>query len=387
MSGYDVTASVRSEDKAQQLLKKHAAWEGKVHFSFVPDLSASHAFDKLFDKPYDFIVHTASPVTFKVNDIQKDLIDPAVQGTIGLFQSAHKLGGSRIKRAVLLGSAVAVLDSFADEGVAGRDYTEEDWNPVTAKDAIERRDAVLGYNASKKLAEKAAWKFMDENKTAFDLTVINPDIVIGPMLHPMPGPHSINETNRFAIYSFMDGTHKAIEPVVFPFYHFVRSPSCEHLIFEGAQSDPDGDQVDVREVAKGLVLAMTAPGASNKRILLVSGVITPQLVANTIRRHFPKLKDKVAEGNPAQIFPSGVHPTGWDVSRSHEVFGKDWTYRSLEESVVDTVEDILRHEDIWNATGLGRAKKSWRFYLSEMEEKMMKLSMSFWNTVTFSKKL
>lgn len=79
-SGYDVTASVRSEDKAQQLLKIHPAWEGKVHFGFVPDLTAPNAFDELFDKSYNFILHTASPVAFKVDDIQKDLIDPAVQG-------------------------------------------------------------------------------------------------------------------------------------------------------------------------------------------------------------------------------------------------------------------------------------------------------------------
>ncbi|POR35614.1 Putative uncharacterized oxidoreductase [Tolypocladium paradoxum] len=333
-SGYDVTATVRSEDKAQQVLKKNPAWEDKVHFGFVPDMSTLNAYDKLFDKPYDFIIHTASPVTFKVDDVQKDLIEPAVHGTLGLLQSAQKLGGPRLKRVVLLGSAVSVLDSFEEEGVKGRDYTEEDWNPVTAEVAIERQDAVLGYNASKKLAEKAAWKFMDETKPAFDLTVINPDIVIGPMLHPVPGPHSVNETNKFAIYSFLDGTHRAIEPVLFPFYHFV----------------------DVRDVAKAHVLAMTAPGASNKRILLVSGLITPQLVANTIRKHLPELRDRVAEGNPAQIYPKGVNPTDWDVSRSHEIFGKDWTYRSLEESVVDTVRDILRYEDQWSATGGGQGK-------------------------------
>ena len=114
--------------------------------------------------------------------------------------------------------------------------------------------------------------------------------------------------------------------------------------------------MDVRDVAKAHVLAMTAPRASSKRILLVSGLITPQLVANTIRKHFPELRDRVAEGNPAQIYPNGVNPTGWDVSRSHEVFGKDWNYRSLEESVVDTVRDLLRHEDHWIVTGTGQAK-------------------------------
>jgi hypothetical protein len=40
------------------------------------------------------------------------------------------MGGPQVKRVVLLGSAVSVLDSFQDMSVAGADYTEEDWNPV-----------------------------------------------------------------------------------------------------------------------------------------------------------------------------------------------------------------------------------------------------------------
>ena len=79
-SGYNVTASIRSEAKARQVVDINPTWKDKVHFAFVSDLTAPNAFDKLFDKPYDYIVHTASPVTFKVNDIQKDLIDPAVNG-------------------------------------------------------------------------------------------------------------------------------------------------------------------------------------------------------------------------------------------------------------------------------------------------------------------
>jgi hypothetical protein len=35
-----------------------------------------------------------------------------------------------LKRFVLLGSAVSCLDSFQDMSVAGKDYTEKDWNPV-----------------------------------------------------------------------------------------------------------------------------------------------------------------------------------------------------------------------------------------------------------------
>lgn len=40
------------------------------------------------------------------------------------------MGGPQVKRVVLLGSAVSVLDSFQDGSVTGPDYTEEDWNPV-----------------------------------------------------------------------------------------------------------------------------------------------------------------------------------------------------------------------------------------------------------------
>lgn len=103
----------------------------------------------------------------------------------------------------------------------------------------------------------------------------------------------------------------------------------------------------MRDVAHAHVLAMTAPGASGKRILLVSELITPQLVVNTIRKHFPESRGRVSEGNPEQILPKSVDPTGWNVSRSHEIFGKDWSYRGLEESVTDTVRDILAHEKVW----------------------------------------
>lgn len=47
------------------------------------------------------------------------------------MKCAHELGGSRLKRLVLLGSAVAVLNSFEDASVDTKNYTEDDWNPVS----------------------------------------------------------------------------------------------------------------------------------------------------------------------------------------------------------------------------------------------------------------
>ncbi|MCJ1439041.1 hypothetical protein MMC27_008431 [Xylographa pallens] len=327
--GYLITASVRTLAKAGQVLALHPSWARQLTFVYVADVAQDGVFDDIFTKakqPFDYVIHTASPVSFSVTDFQRDLIDPAVQGTVGILQSAHTHGGPQLKRFVLLGSAVSCLDSFQDISVAGKPYTEKDWNPVTAAQAISSRNPVLGYNASKKLAEQAAWSLMESQKPVFDLAVICPDIIIGPMLQPISGPKAVNETNSFAVYNFLNGVYTQIEGLTFPFYHFV----------------------DVRDVALAHILALTTPAASGQRILLVAGLISPQLVINTIQKHFPQLHSRVMEGEPAQILPRGNAPTGWDTSLSTEILGgKDWKSIGLEESVVDTVRSLLALEAGW----------------------------------------
>lgn len=76
---------------------------------------------------------------------------------------------------------------------------------------------------------------MEEQKPAFDLTVINPDIIIGPMIHYIEDQKSINLTNHFAIASFIDGTHREIDGVTFPFYHSVSViQECHKMILMGS---------------------------------------------------------------------------------------------------------------------------------------------------------
>ncbi|PIG85055.1 NAD dependent epimerase/dehydratase [Aspergillus arachidicola] len=327
--GYAVTATVRSQQKADDIIKTHPSWKGRVNFVIVSDFTSQGPFNAIFENlkvPFTYIIHTASPLNFNAKDIQKEMIEPAVMGTTQILESAHRHGGTSLKRFVLLGSAVSVLNSFEDMSREGRPYTEEDWNPVTATQAIERQDTVLGYNVSKTEAEDAAWKFMKTNNPVFDLAVINPDIITGPMIHPISGPGSINETNHFAIASFIDGTNPKVEDVRFPFYHFV----------------------DVRDVARSHVDALTNPAAGGRRILLISGLITPQLVVNIIRKHFPALRDKVPEGKPDQVLPDGVHPTGWDMRVSLDVLSKgtnegQWKYIDLEKSVTDAVQSMIDH--------------------------------------------
>ncbi|KAJ6097573.1 NAD dependent epimerase/dehydratase [Penicillium canescens] len=327
-----IDVGMRSQEKADDIIKTHPAWLEKVEFAIVADFTSAKPFDHLFHdakSPFNYVIHTASPVKFSVEDIQKEMIEPAEMGTTAILIAAENHCGAALKRFVLLGSAVSVLNSFEDISKPGKPYTEKDWNPVTAKQAIERKDNVLGYNISKIRAERAAWNFMKEKSPSFDLTVINPDIITGPMTHPISGPHSINETNQFAIKSFIDGTHKEIEGVTFPFYHFV----------------------DVRDVARSHVDALENSAAANQRILLISGIITPQLVVNYIRKNFPELRSRVPEGNPAQILPPGVHPTDWDTGVSLDILAKGtkdgkWEYVDLETSVTDTVKTMIKNRVI-----------------------------------------
>lgn len=99
-------------------------------------------------------------------------------------------------------------------------------------------------------------------------------------------------------------------------------------------------------MARSHVDALTNPAASNQRILLISGLISPQLVANTIRENFPSLANTVPEGNPSQILPPGVHPTGWDMRVSLDILAQGtedgkWNYIGLKTSVVDAVSSMM----------------------------------------------
>lgn len=95
------------------------------------------------------------------------------------------------------------------------------------------------------------------------------------------------------------------------------------------------------------ILSLAEPKAANQRILLISGLITPQLVTNFIRKNFPQLHGRTKVGYPDQTLPDGVQPAGWGTSKTYEIFGKGWVYKSLEESVVDTIASILELEKKW----------------------------------------
>ena len=108
-----------------------------------------------------------------------DIIVPAVRGTTSVLHSALKYGSS-VKRVVLTSSFVAVFEWVPEPRV----YTEENWNNA-AIEAVKTKgsaaDSFTVYSASKALAEKAAWEFVETNKSKilFDLVALNPPWIFG----------------------------------------------------------------------------------------------------------------------------------------------------------------------------------------------------------------
>ena len=102
-----------------------------------------------------------------------------MQGTTSILNSALKHGNT-VKRVVLTSSVVSVLEWVTEPRV----FTESNWNNAAVEEVKAKgsaADPFTIYMASKTLAEKAAWEFVDVNKSkiSWDLVALNPPWIFG----------------------------------------------------------------------------------------------------------------------------------------------------------------------------------------------------------------
>ncbi|MQL74909.1 hypothetical protein Taro_007282 [Colocasia esculenta] len=120
------------------------------------------------------VFHLASPcIVDRVRDPEGELLDPAVKGTINVLRAAKECG---VRRVVVTSSISAIIPSPSWPADVVKD--EECWTDV---DYCKENE--IWYPASKTLAEKAAWKFAEEN--GLDVVAVNPGTVMGPVLPPV----------------------------------------------------------------------------------------------------------------------------------------------------------------------------------------------------------
>nr|CAB3497685.1 unnamed protein product [Digitaria exilis] len=120
------------------------------------------------------VFHLASPcIVDAVTDPQRQLIVPAVEGTLNVLRAAKEAGG--VRRVVVTSSIAAIVPSPGWPSGEVRD--ERCWADV---DYCDKHG--LWYSASKTLAEEAAWKFAEEK--GLDVVTLNPGAVLGPIIPP-----------------------------------------------------------------------------------------------------------------------------------------------------------------------------------------------------------
>ncbi|KAK4547780.1 hypothetical protein LTR36_000738 [Oleoguttula mirabilis] len=311
--GHSVVTTVRTEEKGNKILSAHSSYgKDQLDFVIVEDIAQEGAFDKavVSDPPFEAVIHTASPFHFNVTDVQKQLLDPAIIGTTGVLRSIKKSAPS-VKRVVITSSFASIIDAFKGNWPE-HTYDESDWNPITKEQATD--NPANGYRASKTFAERAAWDFIEQEKPNFSLATMCPPLVLGPIVHYLNSLEGLNTSNQ-RVRDIVQGKAKTEIP-----------PTGTYI------------WVDVRDLALCHVLAMEKDQAANKRFFITAGYFSNKEIAEIVGKHYPQYK----EGLPTSSTPGGDYPEGglykYNNERVRKVLGIE--FRSLEESIVDTVKSL-----------------------------------------------
>lgn len=316
-----VRATVRSEASADALgaaFSSHVV-NDTLQIVRVADITAADAFTSALDG-VTHIAHIASPLVVMPENVERDLLIPAIKGTTTLLKAAASC--PMVESVVVTSSLAAALDT--KHGTReGYTYTSKDWNPITYEQAAdpeldlsqysERYRPFVTYAASKKLAEKAAWDFYAEAKPAWRLSTVCPGYIAGPYVLPL------SKGLKGASYSIS-------------------------LVWRTATSKPGDsltqldfvDWVDVRDVADVHIRALTQKGANGKRLL-----VGPSKVSYT---DMAKVVQEVFGWETSEEVQKMEH---WDVDmrETEEVLGiREW--HSFDGMIADTVEQLRAVEGV-----------------------------------------
>ncbi len=243
-AGHQVRASVRSDKRQAEIAALFPEAGSNLEFVRL-DLTADEGWSDAL-AGVDVLMHTASPFPGEQPDDPQELIRPAVDGTMRALKAAKAAG---VERVILTSSVAAVYKDPSASSTASLD--EHNWTDPNASN-------VTAYEASKTLAERAAWDFVADNPE-MKLTTVNPGGVLGPALDANYG------TSLELLERVLDGTDPMVPNLTFSF-------------------------VDVRDVAKIHVAAMDRPESIGERYIAVAGMMSMPEAAKMLAAEFPDRK-------------------------------------------------------------------------------------------------
>ncbi len=248
-AGYHVRGSLRNPARADTV--RDALWQAGADISRLEFVRL----DLLDDAGWEdaatgarFVMHAASPFVTSMPKDRMELIRPAVAGTERAVGAAKAAG---VERVVLTSSSVAITQGSEvprKDRLGPGDWSDPDGPRANA------------YAASKVLAELSAWALVRGGGP--ELAVINPGMILGPLLDDDPG------TSGALIRRFLNGEI----PV---------SPRLWMHI------------VDVRDLARIHVAALTDPEAAGRRHPAAFGTLSLTEMAEALARQFPDYRRRM----------------------------------------------------------------------------------------------
>ncbi|HYD39879.1 MAG TPA: aldehyde reductase [Anaeromyxobacter sp.] len=312
-AGHDVRTTVRSLGRAEQVRAalRAAGADPGARLSFAAaDLTRDDGWPAAV-AGCAYVLHVASPFPPTLPRSEDELVVPAREGALRVLRAARDAG---VRRVVLTSSFAAV--GYGHPGVPGAPFDETSWTVADGAD-------VQPYARSKTLAERAAWDFVAREGGALELAVVNPVVVLGPVLS------ADTSTSILVVKRLLDGD----------------IPGCPRVWF---------GVVDVRDVADLHVRCMTHPAAPGERFLAVAGdFLSMRDFARVLRdrlgpaarrvptRQLPDWLVRLAsvwDAQVKQIVPELGRPKNATSAKARSVLG--WSPRSAEDAIVATAESL-----------------------------------------------
>ncbi len=305
--GFSVRASVRSDASRAQVRALFP--DADLEFTSL-DLRSDAGWDTAMEG-MSALIHTASPFPAAMPRDRDDLIGPAVDGTRRALTGVARTGVPR----VVVTSSVAAIYKDAAKPRSQR-ATRDQWTDPDGPDTN-------AYEASKTLAERAAWEVAAEHP-ALALTAVNPGAVFGP---PMDSHHgtSLGWVERYA---------SGRDPL---------------------QPKSDIGIVDVRDVARIHVRALSTPATVGKRYPANAGALTYTAIASILREAFPDRRISTREAPDwvvrlvAAFDPSARPVLGNLAGRTLDVDGSDapadmgFDYIPARDALLASAEHLIAH--------------------------------------------
>lgn len=315
--GYRVRGTLRSMGKKEELLSRLSAKDQeRVEFVQVDDTATSDLLGAV--RGVEIIHHVASPYQLNVEDAERDLLIPAVEGTLNLLRFAKH---EKSVKKIVITSSFAAVTSFKSGGPnrAGYTYTAEDWNPSTYQDAIEAGGAgAFSYSVSKKLAEQSAWDYVANEKPQFEIACVNPPMIYGPTLQPGVKMSNINTSSK-TIYGLISSADQMPEDRL-PLFCLARDVGDAHV---AATEKSDG---------------------MGRRYLLCGGKFTWAHAVNYIAEQYPDLESRLPKGwkEASQSLRDPGTISSLDTKPAESILGL--TFHDWQSTLRETLDSLLELE-------------------------------------------